>query len=54
MDVDEDERGRVMEDVRRRDSERFALETADGIYAGRDLIHGNTPRGDVPAGPGAA
>ncbi|NGN45152.1 potassium transporter [Mesorhizobium sp. CGMCC 1.15528] len=43
MDVDEEERVRVMEDVRRRDSERFALETADGIYAGRDLIHGNAP-----------
>ncbi|MDX0312561.1 potassium transporter [Sinorhizobium meliloti] len=43
MDVDEEERVRVMEDVRQRDSERFALETADGIYAGRDLIHGNAP-----------
>lgn len=51
MDVDEEERVRVMEDVRRRDSERFALETADGIYAGRDLIHGNAPRKDQPAEP---
>lgn len=43
MDADEDERDRVMEDVRRRDGERFAMETAGGIYAGRDLIHGNAP-----------
>lgn len=49
MDVDEEERVRVMEDVRRRDSERFALETADGIYAGRDLIHGNAPGKGQPA-----
>ncbi|TCQ03762.1 TrkA family protein [Rhizobium sp. PP-F2F-G36] len=54
MDVDEDERGRVMEEVRRRDSERFALETTYGIYAGRDLIHGNTPRRDAPADPSSA
>jgi CPA2 family monovalent cation:H+ antiporter-2/glutathione-regulated potassium-efflux system protein KefB len=49
MDVEEDERSRVMEDVRRRDGERFAMETAEGIYAGRDLIHGNAPRKDVSA-----
>ena len=54
MDVDEEERARVMEDIRRRDSERFAIEITEGIYAGRDLIHGNVPRKDVPAKPGAS
>jgi CPA2 family monovalent cation:H+ antiporter-2/glutathione-regulated potassium-efflux system protein KefB len=54
MDVDEEERVRVMEDVRRRDSERFALETADGIYAGRDLIHGNAPGKSQPTEPEAS
>lgn len=53
MDIDDDERARVMEDVRRRDGERFAMETAEGIYAGRDLIHGNAPRKDGPAQQGA-
>ncbi|MDQ0511897.1 monovalent cation:proton antiporter-2 (CPA2) family protein [Ancylobacter amanitiformis] len=49
MNVDEEDRRRVMEDVRRRDSERFAMETVEGIYAGRDLIHGNARRKDEPA-----
>jgi glutathione-regulated potassium-efflux system protein KefB len=53
MDVDDEERQRVMEDVRRRDSERLAIETAEGIYAGRDLIHGNAPKKKAPAGPGS-
>ncbi|NTA40042.1 monovalent cation:proton antiporter-2 (CPA2) family protein [Agrobacterium salinitolerans] len=48
MDIDVEERASVMEDVRRRDGERFAMETAEGIYAGRDLIHGNAPRKDGP------
>ncbi len=43
MDVDEDERVQVLEDVRRRDSDRLAMELTGGIYAGRDLIHGNMP-----------
>ncbi|ANY18199.1 monovalent cation:proton antiporter-2 (CPA2) family protein [Bordetella pseudohinzii] len=30
-----------MQEVRRRDAERFALETTGGIFAGRDLILGN-------------
>ena len=46
MAVDDEERGRVLEDVRRRDGERLTLEAAGGIYAGRDLIHGNAPRKD--------
>ena len=53
MDIDDDERARVMEDVRRRDGERFAMEAVEGIYAGRDLIHGNAPREDGPARTGA-
>jgi glutathione-regulated potassium-efflux system protein KefB len=31
-------------DIRRRDAERFALETTGGLLAGRDLLHGNVPR----------
>ncbi|WP_132250921.1 monovalent cation:proton antiporter-2 (CPA2) family protein [Methylobacterium segetis] len=31
----------VMTEVRRRDGERLAMETAGGIYAGRELIRGN-------------
>ena len=48
MDVDEEERRRVIGDVRRRDGERFAIETVEGIYAGRDLIHGNAQRKEGP------
>jgi CPA2 family monovalent cation:H+ antiporter-2/glutathione-regulated potassium-efflux system protein KefB len=33
----------LMGDVRRRDGERFEIETVSGIYTGRDLIHGNAP-----------
>ncbi|MFG1304739.1 monovalent cation:proton antiporter-2 (CPA2) family protein [Xanthobacter autotrophicus] len=44
MDVDEEERARVLADVRRRDGERLAIELTDGLYAGRDLIHGNAAR----------
>ncbi|RVU14573.1 monovalent cation:proton antiporter-2 (CPA2) family protein [Methylobacterium oryzihabitans] len=38
---DPDAAGEVMEEVRRRDAERLALETVGGIYAGRELIRGN-------------
>lgn len=41
MGAPEQMRRQIMDDVRRRDAERFALETAQGIYAGRSLIHGN-------------
>lgn len=34
----------IGEELRRRDAERFALEVAGGIGAGRDLMHGNVPR----------
>ncbi|WP_029350354.1 monovalent cation:proton antiporter-2 (CPA2) family protein [Bosea sp. 117] len=54
MGVDEDERTRVIEDVRRRDGERFAIEITGGIYAGRELIHGNAPLKNMPARPGAS
>ncbi|MDO9563188.1 MAG: cation:proton antiporter, partial [Bradyrhizobium sp.] len=48
MDVNEEERLRVIKDIRRRDGERFAIETVEGIYAGRNLIHGNARRTDGP------
>ncbi|AWF67068.1 proton antiporter-2 family protein [Pseudomonas aeruginosa] len=41
MGTPEQMRRQIMDDVRRCDAERFALETAQGIYAGRSLIHGN-------------
>jgi len=34
----------IVEELRRRDSERFALEVAGGIGAGADLMHGNVPK----------
>jgi len=37
-----------MTDIRRRDAERFEIETVGGIYAGRDLIHGNAPSKGEP------
>lgn len=42
----------LMADIRRRDAERFEIETVGGIYAGRDLIHGNAP--GKPAKPEAS
>ncbi|MGU1552456.1 monovalent cation:proton antiporter-2 (CPA2) family protein [Pseudomonas aeruginosa] len=47
MDAPDEERQQVMEEVRRRDGERFAIETVEGIYAGRDLIQGNVPQAPV-------
>ena len=47
MEVGDEERERVMSDVRRRDSERLAIEMAEGIYAGRALIHGNAQKTDA-------
>ncbi|NKC31146.1 monovalent cation:proton antiporter-2 (CPA2) family protein [Falsiroseomonas selenitidurans] len=37
----------VMRSIRHRDAERFALETAGGIDAGRSLIHGNAGRAEA-------
>ncbi len=31
----------IMEEVRRRDAERLDLQVVGGLYAGRELIHGN-------------
>ena len=36
-------RQETVEDIRRRDAERFALETTGGLLAGRDLLHSNVP-----------
>jgi len=38
-----DEADELMAEVRRRDSERFALEAVGGIFAGRAMILGNVP-----------
>ena len=39
--VPPDEAAEVVEDVRRRDTERFDLEVAGGLFAGRSLLYGN-------------
>ncbi|MFW7355186.1 MAG: monovalent cation:proton antiporter-2 (CPA2) family protein [Brucella sp.] len=49
-----DAAGELMADIRKRDAERFEIETAGGIYAGRDLIHGNAPGKNKPAEPEAS
>nr|WP_187272851.1 hypothetical protein [Pseudomonas mendocina] len=38
----------VIEEVRKRDAERFALETAGGLFAGRALVLGSIERIDPP------
>lgn len=43
MGVPEEEVMEITEDVRRRDSERLDLQVASDIYAGTDLLRGNTP-----------
>ena len=55
LEVPEDEAAQIIADVRRRDAERFTLELAGGIFAGRALIYGNAvPRGLAPASAAAA
>lgn len=44
LDVPEDEADAIIDDLRRRDAERFALEVAGGRFAGRDLVLHNVPR----------
>ena len=44
LGVPEDEAAETAADIRRRDAERFALETTGGLLAGRDLLHGNAPQ----------
>ncbi|MEG0938719.1 MAG: monovalent cation:proton antiporter-2 (CPA2) family protein [Comamonas sp.] len=41
LDVPDEEADSLMEEVRRRDAERFALEVAGGTFAGRALVLGN-------------
>lgn len=49
MDVDEEERAAAIEDIRRRDAERFANELAGGLDAGRVFLYGNAPQKETPA-----
>jgi glutathione-regulated potassium-efflux system protein KefB len=44
LGVPEDEAAETAADIRRRDAERFALETAGGLLAGRDVLYGNAPK----------
>jgi CPA2 family monovalent cation:H+ antiporter-2/glutathione-regulated potassium-efflux system protein KefB len=44
----------LMADIRKRDAERLEIETVGGIYAGRDLIHGNAPGKGQPTEPEAS
>jgi glutathione-regulated potassium-efflux system protein KefB len=44
LGVPDTEATEIVEELRRRDAERFALEVAGGFGAGRDLMHGNAPR----------
>ncbi|MFC3075643.1 monovalent cation:proton antiporter-2 (CPA2) family protein [Shinella pollutisoli] len=48
LNVEVEERARILEDIRRRDADRFAVGITEGIYAGRDLLHGNAPRRPSP------
>lgn len=43
LDFDEASVGETIEDVRRRDEERLALQLAGGLAAGRNLMRGNMP-----------
>ena len=48
MDVEEEERAEVIEDIRRRDAERFANEIVGGLDAGRVFLYGNAPQRGLP------
>lgn len=48
LGASEHEADAVIEEVRKRDAERFALETAGGLFAGRALVLGNIERIDPP------
>ena len=55
LGVEDDEADTLMDEVRRRDAERFAVETAGGMFAGRALVLGNIehippPKHDQQAG----
>lgn len=54
LDIEDDEIDALMAQVRSRDAERFALETAGGMFAGRALVLGNIehippPKHDAPS-----
>ncbi|ARQ00798.1 monovalent cation:proton antiporter-2 (CPA2) family protein [Pseudorhodoplanes sinuspersici] len=44
LGVPDEEAAETIEDLRRRDAERFALELAGGFGAGIDMLHGNVPK----------
>ncbi|ALI11166.1 potassium transporter [Pseudomonas fluorescens] len=48
LGASEHEADAVIDEVRKRDAERFALETAGGLFAGRALVLGNIERIDPP------
>ena len=43
LGLNNEDAAETAEDIRRRDAERFALETTGGLLAGRDLLHSNVP-----------
>jgi glutathione-regulated potassium-efflux system protein KefB len=44
LGVPPEEAAEIVEEVRRRDGERFELELVDGLGAGKALLHGNAPK----------
>ena len=44
LGVPDGEATEIADELRRRDTERFALEVAGGFGSGRDLMHGNVPK----------
>lgn len=54
LDVSDEEADVLMDEVRRRDAERFALEVAGGMFAGRALVLGNIESIDSPSEKAAA
>lgn len=48
LDVPDEEADALMEEVRSRDAERFAMEVAGGTFAGRALVLGNIEHIDPP------
>ncbi len=48
LGASEHEADAVIDEVRKRDAERFALETSGGLFAGRALVLGNIERIDPP------
>jgi len=49
LGVEPEEADLVIANVRQRDKERFALETAGGLFAGRDLVLSNMTPSKKPA-----